>query len=177
MGLALNHWSSFNVGLYTTLKQSPLCQQSHLHVTSADEALVLDVTHLEELVGFLQDSVFSQVPILAFSRLFAASLPLPCSSGHRGGGGIGGGTRSSKRSHGICESVDIRALQVSFTWAKYRQRCGGKWSWRSRASGCSTGCSTSEALANVTDCHPLATTSLMSRWNLGERQEESLQLK
>lgn len=30
-------------------------------------------------------------------------------------------------------------------------------------------CSTSEALTNVTDCHLLATGSLISQWNLGER--------
>lgn len=50
---------------------------------------------------------------------------------------------------------------------RYRQRCGEKRWWRSRASGCST----SEAPTNVTDCHLLATASLISRWNLGGRQE------
>lgn len=85
--------------------------QPHLHVTPGDEALVLDVTHLEELVGFLQDSVLSHVLILTFACLFAAPLPLPCGSGRRGGCG----TRSSKRCHGICESVDIRAFPASFT--------------------------------------------------------------
>lgn len=98
--------------LTTTLKtqswQLPLYHQPHLHVTSGDEALVLDVTHLEELVGFLQDSVLSHVPILTFTRLFSASLPLPFSSGHRAGRSIGGDTRSSKSCHGICESVDMK---------------------------------------------------------------------
>lgn len=105
----------------TTLKhqRSGMAPQPHLHVTSGDEALVLDVTHLEELVGFLPDSVLSHVLILTLARLFAAPLLLPCSSGRGGGGGgIGGGTRSSKRCHGICESVDTRAFPASFTLAQ-----------------------------------------------------------
>lgn len=169
-----NYFNATKISLYTTLKaqswQLPLYQQPYLHVTSCDEALVLDVTHLEELVGFLQDSILSHVPILTRTCLFAASLPLTCSPGHRGGLGIGDGTRSSKSCHDTCESVDTRAFPAPFTWARHRQTCGGKRSWRSGDSGCST----SEAPTNVTDCHLLATTSLISRWNLGERQEESL---
>lgn len=66
-------------------------------------------------MGFLQDSVLSHVLIFTFARLFAAPLLLPCGSGRHGGCGIGGGTRSSKRCHGICESVDIRAFPASVT--------------------------------------------------------------
>lgn len=111
---------NFNTySLYTTLKarpwQSPLYQQPHLHVTSGDEALVLDVTHLEELVGFLQDSVVSHVPTLTCTRLFVAPLPVPCSLGHRAAHGIAGGKGSSKSRHGFCESVAIRAFPASFT--------------------------------------------------------------
>lgn len=87
-----------------------MCQQPHLHVTSGDEALVLDVTRLEELVGLLQDGVLSHVSILACARLFSASLPLPRSPGRRGGRSTGGGTRRGESCHGACEPVNRRAL-------------------------------------------------------------------
>lgn len=59
------------------------------------------------------------------------------------------------------------AFATALTWARYRLRCGGK---RSQTRGASDFW-TSEAFANVTDCHLLATTSLIIGWNLWERQE------
>lgn len=79
-----------------------------------DEALVLDVTDLEEIMGFLQDGVLSHVPALTlppvtltFSRLFTAPPPSPYSLGHRGGRGAGAGAGSSKSCHGICRSAGV----------------------------------------------------------------------
>lgn len=100
-----NYFHATKVRLYTTLKawswQSPLYQPPHLHLTSGDEAFVLDVTHLEELTGFLQDSVVSHIPTLTCT-LFAAPLPLPYSSGHCAAHSIGSGTRKRKSCHGFC---------------------------------------------------------------------------
>lgn len=94
-----------------------MSQQPHLHVTSGDKALVLDVTKLEKLVGFLQDSVLSHVPVLSlppvtltFCRLFTASLPSPSSLGQCGGRSTGDGTGSSEGCHGVCESDGLRAF-------------------------------------------------------------------
>lgn len=91
---------------FTLSQQSPSYQPPHLHITSGDEALVLDITHLEEFVGFLPDSVLSHVPVFRFTRLFAASLPLPCCSSPHSGHCIGGSTRGSKSCHDLSESVD-----------------------------------------------------------------------
>lgn len=88
---------------------SPLHQPPHLHVTSGDEALVLDVTHLEELACFLQYSVVAHIPTLTCSR-FAAPLLLPYSSGRRAVRCIGGGMRKCESCHYFCKSVAVREL-------------------------------------------------------------------
>lgn len=89
-------------------QHSPQSQRPHLHVPLGDEAFVLNVTHLKELAGFLQDSVVSHVQALTRSHLVAAPLALPCSSGHRAAYSFVVGTGGRESCHGFCESVAMR---------------------------------------------------------------------
>lgn len=62
--------------LYDQLTPKTTTFGAHLHVTTSDEALVLNVTHLKELPGLLLDRVASRVLGLAGIQRLAIPSPL-----------------------------------------------------------------------------------------------------
>lgn len=117
--------------------------EAHLHVTTSDEALVLSVTHLKELQGFLLDRA---VLGLAGIRRHAIPSPLPRSTGN------------CWSRHGFGESVAMRLFSRVLHTSREQLICGAPGeSWRI------PGCSTSEPLSTVTVSHLLATTYVRIR--------------
>lgn len=132
----------------------------------SDEAFVLDVTDLEEVLGLLQHGAVSSRSLTASSLTV---LPVthgralvPVSVPRSTPGSPFGGTGES--CHGVWygSAFSLSPPTPSHGSGALRSRWGLREETQSRDAG--SGCSTSEALSSdVTACYLLATASLISR--------------